>query len=138
MQEYPDKIKLVFKHFPLDMHKKAKPVHSAAELANIQGGSELFWKMHDKIVAEPKKLDISDLRKHAETLGLNLTRFDEYLADEGKINDLLEADISIAKKCKVRGTPTVFINGLKAANRSIDGYRSRVDDILGVKKPSEN
>ena len=130
MKAYPDKVKVVFKHFPLGSHKKAKPVHAAAELARIQGGSELFWKMHDKIMAKPGKLDVSDLREYAKSLNMDLEKFDEYLADESKINGLLRADITEAQKCKVRGTPTVFINGLKLTDRTINGYKARIDRIL--------
>lgn len=137
MKEYPDEVKVVFKHFPLGSHKKAKPVHAAAQLAHIQGGSELFWKMHDKIMAKPRKLDVSDMREYAKSLNLDLTKFDEYLADESKINGLLRADITEAQKCKVRGTPTVFINGLKLTDRSINGYKARIDQILAKRAPPD-
>jgi protein-disulfide isomerase len=130
MKEYPDNVKVVFKHFPLGSHKKAKPVHAAAELARIQGGSALFWKMHDKIMAKPREVDVSDLRKYAKSLDLDLTKFDELMGDKNRINALLSTDLSEARKCKVRGTPTVFINGLKLINRSINGYKARIDKIL--------
>jgi protein-disulfide isomerase len=35
-----------------------------------------------------------------------------------------------AAKCNVGGTPTIFINGLKLADRSLDGYHSRINQIL--------
>jgi protein-disulfide isomerase len=130
MKAYPDEVKLVFKHFPLDIHKKAKPVHAAAELAHIQGGSELFWKMHDMIMAKPKKVDVSDLREYAKSLNLDLTKFDELMGDKNRINALLSTDLSEARKCKVRGTPTVLINGLKLTDRTINGYKARIDKIL--------
>ena len=129
-QKYPDKVKVIFKHFPLHFHKKARPAHAAAELAKTQGGSELFWKMHDMIIAEPKKLDISDFRQYAQTLNMDLAQFDDTMADGAKIDLLLKSDLTEAKKCKVRGTPSVFINGLKLADRSIAGYSSRIDSIL--------
>jgi protein-disulfide isomerase len=115
--------------FITHFHKKAKPAHAATELANTQGGSELFWKMHDMIIAEPKKLEISDFRQYAQTLNMDLVQFDNTLNDETKINVLLKADITEAKKCKVTGTPTIFINGLKLVDRSIAGYKSRIDEI---------
>jgi len=130
LDEYKDKVRFVFKHHPLSFHKKAKPVHAAAELARLQGGAEMFWKMHDMIMAEPKKLEIADMRGHAEKLGLDLTRFDEVMADAKKIDELLSTDIAESKKCKVRGTPTVFVNGMKMTDRSIDGYKARIDGIL--------
>jgi len=137
MKAYPDNVKVVFKHFPLAMHKKAGPVHAAAELARIQGGSELFWKMHDMIMAKPRKADVSDLREYAKSLNLDLTKFDEIMADADRINALLSTDLSEARKCKVRGTPTVFINGLKLADRSINGYKARIDQILAKRAPPD-
>lgn len=129
-QEYPDKVQVVFKHRPLAFHKKAKPAHAAVELARIEGGSESFWKMHDMIMAEPKKLEVTDLRAYAEMLGLDMARFDKVMADAEQIDALLKTDMAEADKCKVRGTPTVLVNGLKMTDRSIDGYKKRIDEIL--------
>lgn len=137
MKEYPDKVKVVFKHFPLGSHKKARPVHAAAQLAHIQGGSELFWKMHDMIMAKPRKLDVSNLREYAKSLNLDPTKFDEIMADADRIDALLGTDLSEARKCKVRGTPTVFINGLKLTDRSVNGYKARIDQILAKHAPPD-
>jgi len=133
LKKYPGKVKLVFKHFPLDMNKKARPVHAAAELAKQQGGGELFWRMHDMIMNEPKKLEPSDLRVHAQALGMDLVKFDQTLSDQDKINALLKDDIAAAKKCNVTGTPSIFINGLRQLDRSVAGYSKRIDQILGEK-----
>ena len=135
---YPDKARLVFKHFPLGFHKQAKPAHAATEFARIEGGDDAFWKMHDMIVAKPKALAVSDLRGYAETLGLDLEKFDALMADPAQIDELLKKDMAEARKCKVSGTPTILINGLKLANRKIDGYKARIDEILkGADKKAE-
>jgi protein-disulfide isomerase len=128
--EYPDKVKVVFKHYPLDFHKQAKPAHAAAELAKLQGGPNQFWKMYALIMAAPTKLDIDTLRKYTRSLNLDTAKFDEAIADPNKINDLLRADLAEAKKCDVHGTPTVFVNGLQLSDRSIEGYKTRINNIL--------
>lgn len=133
LDEYPDKVRFVFKHFPLSRHTKAKPAHAATILAKELLGDDGFWRMHDLIVGNPKKLEPADLRKHAEALGLDLARFDELMANPTKIDQLLAADLAEARKCAVRGTPTILINGLKLADRSIDGYKTRIAEILGKK-----
>jgi len=130
LKKYPRKVKLVFKHYPLKFHKRAKPAHAAAELAKLEGGQEAFWKFHDMIMANPKKLEIADLRGHAESLNLNMSKFDEVLPNEKKTDKLLAADISEAKRCKVTGTPTVLINGLKMTGRSIQDYEKRIKEII--------
>jgi len=127
---YPDKVRLVFKHRPLGFHKQAKPAHATAQLAMEQGGSELFWKMHDRIIANPKALEIKDLRAHAEALKLDLARFDAVMADPKQIDQFLKSNLDEAAKCKVSATPTVMINGLKLTSRSIESYKARIDELL--------
>lgn len=127
---YKDKTKFVFKHFPLEIHSEARPAHAAAQLAFEQGGVETFWRMHDIIIASPDKLDISALRGYAEELNLALDVFDEVMADQIKIDDLLLKDKTEAVKCNVQYTPTVFINGLKMQGRQIKDYQKRIDEIL--------
>jgi len=134
---YPDKVRIVFKHRPLGFHKQAKPAHAAAQLAMEQGGSELFWKMHDRIIASPKALEVKDLRGYAEALNLDLARFDAVMADPKKIDQFLKLDLDEAAKCKVNATPTVMINGLKlSGDRSIESYKARIDGLL--KSPAVN
>jgi protein-disulfide isomerase len=133
-QQYPDKVKVVFKNYPLEFHKQAKPAHAAAELARLQGGSEQFWKMHDMITASPTKLDIPTLRGYAQSLNMDMAKFNEVMADPNKMNVLLSVDLAEAKKCDVHGTPTVFINGFQLADRSIEGYKSRINNILTGQK----
>lgn len=127
---YPDKVRIVFKHRPLGFHAQAKPAHAAARLAMEQGGSELFWKMHDKIIANPQALEIKDLRGYAEAVNLDLGTFDAAMVDPKKIDQFLQSDLDEAAKCKVNATPTVMINGLKLSDRSIEGYKARIDGLL--------
>ena len=130
---YPNDVRWVFKHFPLSFHKQAKPAHAAIALAFTQKGDEGFWKMHDLILAAPKKLGIADLRAHAEAVGMDLAAFDAVMADEKQIDALLQKDMVGAKKYNVRGTPTVFVNGLRLSPRGLDNYKTRVDAILSGK-----
>ncbi|MCK4658599.1 MAG: thioredoxin domain-containing protein [Phycisphaerae bacterium] len=133
LKDYPKDVRVVFKHFPLSFHKQAKPAHAAMQLA-AQKSNDAFWQMHDKILANRKDLAVTTLRKYAEQIGLDLQKFDEVMGDAAQIDALLAADMAEAKKCKVRGTPTVLINGLKLANRNPKGYKDRIDQILAAKK----
>ena len=133
LKNYPDKVRLVYKHFPLTFHKQTKPVHAAAQLALKEKGPDAFWKFHDWIMADSKALDIPTLRLYAERLGLNLTNFDETLKDDSKMDALLKSDLDQARACGVRGTPTILINGLKMASRNPEDYKSRIEEILSPK-----
>jgi len=127
---YPQQVRLVFKHRPLNFHKKAPAAHAAAQLALEQGGPELFWKMCDRIMDNPKALTVSDLRQHARSLQMDLVRFDEVLADSKKVDALLAADMKVAADCNVRATPTIMIDGVKLADRSLDSYKARIESLL--------
>jgi protein-disulfide isomerase len=81
------------------------------------------------ILSEPKKLDTASLRIYAEALGLDLAELEKQWADPTLVSEQLKADKELAVKCNVRGTPTIFINGLKLSDRSLDGYRKRIDSI---------
>jgi cyclophilin family peptidyl-prolyl cis-trans isomerase/protein-disulfide isomerase len=47
--EYPDDVRLVFRHYPLPQHANAHLAAAAAEAAGAQGQ---FWAMHDRLFAE--------------------------------------------------------------------------------------
>jgi len=130
MKDYPKDVKVVFKHFPLSFHKKAKPVHAACALAQKEKGVEGFWQMHDMIIANPKKLDVADMRGYAEKMALNMAEFDRVMGSAEEIDKLLAPDLVEARKCKVRGTPSVFVNGLKLSPRNLPDYKKRIDAIL--------
>jgi len=57
MEMYKDKVRLVFKHYPLPFHERPKPLTTAAQFVFEQKGLIAFWKMprydngstHDKI-----------------------------------------------------------------------------------------
>jgi protein-disulfide isomerase len=134
MAEYPDKVRVVFKHFPLNFHKQAFAVHAVTEFALRQKGPDAFWQLHDMIMADPEKIDTVTLRAYAQKLGLDITELDKLWADEKAIAELLKADKELAEKCNVNSTPTIFINNRKLTDRSLDGYRNRINETLSQAK----
>ncbi len=53
-EKYGDKVKVVFKQFPLEsIHPNARPAAEAAMAAHEQGK---FWQMHDKLFANQQAL----------------------------------------------------------------------------------
>ncbi|MBL9103293.1 MAG: thioredoxin domain-containing protein [Myxococcales bacterium] len=119
--------RLVFKHFPLPMHPRAKPAAIAAAAAHEQGK---FWAMHDQIFAHQEALSDADLRKYAEAAGLDLAKFDaSYSARSGQT--LVEADRAEGEKLNIAGTPAVFVNG-REMNRFMFGgtVGGWIDDAL--------
>lgn len=106
-EAYPDQVRIVFKHLPLDFHSKAWPAAAAAEAAGRQGK---FWEMHDKIFANQNAMAPEKYAEWARELGLDLARFekDRVSAD---VKARIDADKKEAAQLGATGTPSFFVNG---------------------------
>ncbi|HXU79842.1 MAG TPA: thioredoxin domain-containing protein [Polyangia bacterium] len=107
--EYPGKIRIAWKDYPLPFHQNAKPAASAARAAGEQGK---FWEMHDKLFANQQQLDRASLEKYAQELGLNMAKFKAAL-DSNKYEAQIAADMKEGTAVDVNGTPATFVNGRK-------------------------
>ena len=97
---------------PLSFHTKAQKAAEAAECARkVSGSDEGFWKMHDKLFENQDKLDVDDLKVHAEAIGLNVKEFSECL-DSGEMEEEVLKDLADASNYGISGTPAFFINGI--------------------------
>jgi protein-disulfide isomerase len=106
-----NKITFVYRHFPLSFHQNAQISAEASECANIQGE---FWSYHDTLFTNSKSdgtgLTVSDLKKYAVQLGLNVSEFNSCL-DEGKMAAVVTSDFSAGQAAGISGTPTFSIDG---------------------------
>ena len=131
-KKYGNKIKLVFKQFPLPMHKDAGPAAEASMCVNEQGHDK-FWKFHDIAFAAQDKLDPESLAKHAKASGADEKKFKECF-DAHKYADYVKKDVAYGEKLGVRSTPTFFINGqLLSGALPIEQFSEVIDDELGSK-----
>ncbi len=108
MKNYSDKVKVVFRHFPLDFHDKAFKAAEAAACAEEQGK---FWEFHKALFANQGALAVDDLKVHAKTLNLDAAKFSECL-DSGKMKTKVDGDMAAGRAVGVNGTPAFFINGI--------------------------
>ena len=101
------KLRFAFRHFPIGgPHPLALHAAEAAEAAGAQGR---FWEMHDLIYRGGQGLEPGRLRKLAQSLDLDLERFDSELADETHLRHVME-DVQSGVDSGVNGAPTFFIN----------------------------
>lgn len=100
-------VRLVFRHFPLPMHPEAAKAAEASQCAQDQGK---FWELHDRLLANQKALQVTELKKHAAEVGLDAPTFASCL-DSGKHQQLVQEDIAAGRAVGVSGTPTIFVNG---------------------------
>lgn len=108
LKNYPDKVRWVFKHFPLDqIHPYARKAAEAAECASEQNK---FWEYTDKIYANQASLNTEYLSAAAKQIGLDTKKFDSCLSS-GKYAGKVNADYQQGQTYGVRGTPGNYING---------------------------
>jgi len=120
--KYGDKVRIVFRQFPLAMHQNAQKAAEAALCANDQGK---FWQMHDAMFTDQAGLTPEALKAKAKTIGLNTETFAACL-DADKHTKEIQADMAAGSAAGVQGTPAMFVNG-----RFINGAVP-VDDITKV------
>ncbi|HYY20512.1 MAG TPA: DsbA family protein [Thermoleophilaceae bacterium] len=108
--QLPDGVRFAFRHFPLtEIHPHALAASAAAEAAARQGR---FWDMHDALFHRQKALEDDDLRRYAAELGLDLARFEDDRSDAAVLERIRRDVDSGLASGEVRGTPTLFIDGV--------------------------
>lgn len=128
--ELKDKVNVVFKQFPLSFHKDAKPAAKAALAARDVGGDEKFWDMSVKLYSDQKALTPENFSKWAAEIGVDVKKFEKALKDnDAKYEEVIKADSELgAKEAKVRGTPSLFVNGWELRQRSVDGVKALIKE----------
>jgi protein-disulfide isomerase len=130
LKTYGDKIKFVYRHYPLPNHPNARPAAEAAACAETQGR---FWEYHDRLFANPTRLADADLKAHAAALGLDTAAFDACF-DNHQQKAGVDADIAAADAAGVTGTPAFFINGrMLDGAQPFDAFKRVIDEELARK-----
>ncbi len=132
MSEYQGRITFVFRNYPLvQVHKNAQEAAEAAEAASDQGK---FWEMHDKLydtqnewanLGDPTDKFVS----YAATLGLDTAKFKDAVVNK-KFADRIAVDVSDGNDVSIQGTPTFFIDGVRATSYDHDTLKGLIDKAL--------
>jgi protein-disulfide isomerase len=108
LKEYEGKIKLIFKHFPLEFHQNAR---YAAELSLCANEQNKFWEIHDWLFANKDKLNnFEEIKKQAKELGLDVDVFTSCVKEK-KYSHQIDKDMAVAEELGTTATPSFFING---------------------------
>lgn len=127
LAEFPGKIRLVYKDFPLEVHAGARPAAEAARCAGVQGR---FWEYHDLLFLAQPDFSREDLVRYGARLGLDRAAFVSCL-ESGRFRQAVQADLSEGQAAGVRGTPTFLINGRRLVGlHPIEAFREAVEDAL--------
>lgn len=131
-RDFGDKIKIIYKHFPLGQHKNAKPAAFAAEAAGLQGK---FWEMHDTILENQGVWADSQNAKeifveYARNLDLDKDKFLEDF-DSPSVKAKVNSDYQSGVSLGVAGTPSFFLNGVNLeSSRSYEEFRRILEEAV--------
>jgi protein-disulfide isomerase len=106
------RVRLVFRHYPLDTHRHSFLAARYAEAAALQ---DAFWPMHDVLFGnQPFWSNAEDAAAlfdgYATDIGLDLEKLKQDL-DTQPVRDKVLADQRGGTRAGVRSTPSLFING---------------------------
>lgn len=127
-QNYPDKVRIVYRQFPLtSIHPRAQKAAEASLCANEQ---KKFWEFHDSMFADQSDLTVDALKRRAVQLKLDAAAFNSCL-DSGRQAAAVKTDADEGAKAGVTGTPAMFINGrLLAGVAPYADIREIIEDEL--------
>ena len=108
VMDFPGKVKVVFRHNALEMHGRSQPAAIAAIAAQRQGK---FWQYHDKLF-ETRRLDDSSLLDHARSIGIDVSKFQQDLADQSIVAQV-KTESKMSESLGASGTPAFFVNGMR-------------------------
>ena len=117
------------KQYPIGGHRFARQAALAALAAHRQG---LFWEYHAGLFGNYRKMNEQTILAVARDLGLDMEMFERDRKGSG-VRSALDRDVAEANRIGVRGTPSVFINGRKVLQRSLETFSSMIEEELSRK-----
>lgn len=133
-QDFPNDLKIVYRHFPLPQHQNAKIAAYAAEAAGKQGK---FFEMANKIFEQQKNWENlrnseteNIFKNFSSEIGLDISQFEKDLENE-EIKKSVERDLSDGYALDINATPTFYLNNKKLQNpRNYDNFKKLIEDEI--------
>lgn len=107
-EQYKDDVALTYIHYPLDNHRFALPAAHASECAARQGRFDVFAEMLFQRQDSLGTLPWVELARRSGVA--EIESFSRCLEDTTALR-LVNAGRLLAEKLKLRGTPTILVNG---------------------------
>ena len=124
VRDYPGEVRLVFKHFPLSFHSQARAAGAAGIAAGKQGK---FFEFRAKVAPRFRELNEELYLSTAKELGLDMAKFKRDMVLNAEANKILDEDMELGRKVGVEGTPTIFVNGRLAEDRSYEYFAGLIE-----------
>ncbi len=128
------KLTIIYRQFPLNMHKNAKWDAIAALCSAEIGGYMDYKKWLYAMEKEKASKTVTDTDRIAiaKSIGLDEAKFASCLTNK-TYEKQVEADIALGDNRGVTGTPTTYLDGIKidmSLFRDIDGFRSFLESRM--------
>ena len=130
LEKYPKDVNLIIKHFPLRMHPFAEQASLAALASSKQNKYERITKVFFDNYMD---LNEENIKKYMEEAGLDMKKFDTDFNDPS-LKNIINQDLNLGTRLKVRGVPTLFINGRPVKYRSLNALSNMVETELAKSK----
>jgi protein-disulfide isomerase len=128
VDEFPNDVKLYFKHYPLPQHTNARLAAEATVAAQKQGK---FWPFQDRLWDHQDDLSPAEIEKVAKESGLDVAKFRQDIASDA-VKARVEKDHTDGTAAGIQATPTLFIDGREYTDaRDTDSLREWIKDQLG-------
>ena len=88
-----------------------------------------YWEMHAKLYENQHLLNEEKVNELAGELGLDMEKFQNDLKDSA-LQELIAQDIKEAQVAGVRGTPSIFVEGVRLGSRNLNGFSLLIDAEL--------
>lgn len=120
LKQYPDTVKFVYRHFPLDqIHHNARLAAQASEVALTE---QKFWEYHDLLFKHQSDWEnitdktqlLDTFAEYASQLKIDKKQFLEKI-ESAEVAKAVQTDQDLGNSIGVDATPTFFVNGKKTA-----------------------
>jgi protein-disulfide isomerase len=127
LEEYPDEVKVFFKHYPLGAHTNARTAAEAGVAAHRQGK---FWAYNDKLWANADSLTPAAMEQFAKDVGLDVGKWRADFESEAT-KARVQKDRDLGEALGIASTPTIYINGRQFTdNRDPESLRDWINEEL--------
>jgi protein-disulfide isomerase len=139
IKTYGDKVKWVYRHYPLDFHENAQKEAEASECINELAGNDKMWEYIDLIFERTTSngtgFALDNLGPLAAEIGVDQVQFQSCL-DSNKYEQHVKDEMAEGTSAGVSGTPATFIINSKGESKLISGaqpigaFKTIIDQAL--------
>lgn len=130
----PEKLRVVFKHTPLQFHPNARPCAEAAQAVRMLGGNRAFWTFYDLAFHDQANLGDASYEAWAQKAGVSVSALRDALQAK-RFSAKIDEDVELGKTIGVNGTPAFFINGISLGGaQPLDKFKPIIDAQIAAAK----